>query len=198
MCSHLRTGVGLVALGLLAAGAVSARANEPGSPKPPATPQEVHKAVKRGLSFLVEDAAQWRKDRSCSTCHKPELFFTDGFSRGWSLHESELPRKTPNLLNVGWQRSLFFDGRAKTLEEAILWHGGEATLSIKYYRRLKSTQRTELIAFLQSLVAPGSGTQPGATPAGGPGPGFGGFVPISSRGKPNQVGMCFNCVFGFP
>ncbi len=43
----------------------------------------------------------------------------DGLSRAWGLDESELTRKTPGLLNVGWQRSLFFDGRVKTLEEQV-------------------------------------------------------------------------------
>ncbi|MEZ5393484.1 MAG: cytochrome-c peroxidase [Bryobacterales bacterium] len=35
----------------------------------------------------------------------------------WGLQETELRRKTPNLLNVGWQQSMFFDGREKTLED---------------------------------------------------------------------------------
>lgn len=85
-------------------------------PHPPDNPSTPEK-VKLGEMLFFETMLSERRQRSCSTCHKPELFFTDGFSRGWSLHESELPRKTPNLLNVGWQRSLFFDGRAKTLEE---------------------------------------------------------------------------------
>jgi cytochrome c peroxidase len=79
----------------------------------PGTPEK----IKLGEMLFFETMLSERRQRSCSTCHKPELFFTDGFSRGWSLQESELSRKTPNLLNVGWQRSLFFDGRAKTLEE---------------------------------------------------------------------------------
>ena len=55
--------------------------------------------------------------RSCGTCHKPALLFMDGLSRAWGLHDMELRRKTPGLLNVGWQRSMFSDGRVKTLEE---------------------------------------------------------------------------------
>jgi cytochrome c peroxidase len=81
----------------------------------PATPEK----IKLGEMLFFETMLSNRNQRSCSTCHKPELFFTDGFSRAWGLHETELPRKTPNLLNVGWQRSMFFDGRAKTLEEQV-------------------------------------------------------------------------------
>ena len=69
--------------------------------------------------LFFETMLSSRGQRSCSTCHKPELFFTDGFSRGWGLFETELPRKTPNLLNVGWQHTLFFDGRAKSLEDQV-------------------------------------------------------------------------------
>jgi hypothetical protein len=101
MCSHFRTGVGLVALGLLA-GVASARADEPGKPGPPetpATPQEVHKAVKRGLNFLVQDAAQWRKDRSCSTCHH-------GTMTVWALCEA---------------RRQGYDVDADTLTDTVKW-----------------------------------------------------------------------------
>lgn len=43
------------------------------------------------------------------------------------------------------------DGRARTLEEAILWHGGEAEVSRERFRRASSDEREALIAFLRSL-----------------------------------------------
>ncbi|WP_456319602.1 di-heme oxidoreductase family protein [Halomonas elongata] len=43
------------------------------------------------------------------------------------------------------------DGRARTLEEAILWHGGEADTSAAAYRALPAERRHELIRFLESL-----------------------------------------------
>lgn len=43
------------------------------------------------------------------------------------------------------------DGRARTLEEAILWHGGEAEPAQKKFRTLPKSSRKELIKFLQSL-----------------------------------------------
>ena len=43
------------------------------------------------------------------------------------------------------------DGRARTLEEAILWHGGEAEASMKLFRNMSANDRAALIAFLQSL-----------------------------------------------
>ncbi|NLQ18894.1 c-type cytochrome [Marinomonas sp. M1K-6] len=43
------------------------------------------------------------------------------------------------------------DGRARTIEEAILWHGGEAKPSQAYYKKLNKQQRNKLIYFLESL-----------------------------------------------
>ena len=43
------------------------------------------------------------------------------------------------------------DGRAQTLEEAILWHGGEASRSKNRFKRLKKDERHALISFLNSL-----------------------------------------------
>lgn len=43
------------------------------------------------------------------------------------------------------------DCRAATLEEAILWHGGEGASSRAAYTQLNTTQRQAVIAFLKSL-----------------------------------------------
>ena len=43
------------------------------------------------------------------------------------------------------------DGRARNLEEAILWHGGEAEASRDKFRELDADQRADLIAFLKSM-----------------------------------------------
>ena len=43
------------------------------------------------------------------------------------------------------------DGRARNLEEAILWHGGEARAARERFRTLPAKARRELVAFLESL-----------------------------------------------
>lgn len=43
------------------------------------------------------------------------------------------------------------DGRARTLTEAILWHGGEATASRQRFEALSTADREALLAFLKSL-----------------------------------------------
>lgn len=43
------------------------------------------------------------------------------------------------------------DGRARTLEEAIFWHGGEAETTKERFRTWSAQDRAALIAFLKSL-----------------------------------------------
>jgi len=47
--------------------------------------------------------------------------------------------------------SYLHDGRARTLEEAILWHGGEGEKSRAAYVALPEADKTALIAFLKTL-----------------------------------------------
>ncbi|HTA81291.1 MAG TPA: di-heme oxidoredictase family protein [Bacteroidia bacterium] len=49
------------------------------------------------------------------------------------------------------QGQYLHDGRARTLMEAIMWHGGEAYNAKEYVRNLSAYDRDALIAFLQSL-----------------------------------------------
>lgn len=65
--------------------------------------------------------------------------------------------RTPPLWGLGLAarvngyRFLLHDGRARSFEEAILWHGGEAQKSRDAFRGLPKTARNELLQFLESL-----------------------------------------------
>ena len=65
--------------------------------------------------------------------------------------------RTPPLWGIGLTQTVnghnnfLHDGRARTLLEAVMWHGGEAAASKNYVRNLNKTQRDALIKFLQSL-----------------------------------------------
>ena len=43
------------------------------------------------------------------------------------------------------------DGRARTLAEAILWHGGEAEASKETFRTMAKVDRDALVKFLTAL-----------------------------------------------
>lgn len=60
---------------------------------------------------------------------------------GIALHE-KINKKKPNLLH---------DGRARTFQEAILWHGGEAQASKEAYMNLPKEKREKLLKFLEEL-----------------------------------------------
>ena len=55
------------------------------------------------------------------------------------------------LVPVEGDRGLLHDGRARTIEEAILWHGGEGSFSRAEYLRADLEDRQLLLAFLESL-----------------------------------------------
>jgi CxxC motif-containing protein (DUF1111 family) len=66
--------------------------------------------------------------------------------------------KTPALWGLGLSKDtqggsyfLMHDGRAHSLEEAILLHGGEATNSREKYKLLSDTEKSNLLKFLESL-----------------------------------------------
>jgi CxxC motif-containing protein (DUF1111 family) len=65
--------------------------------------------------------------------------------------------RTPPLWGLGLNEAVngheFFlhDGRARSVEEAILWHGGEAETSKNGFVNLTAEQREQLLSFLGSL-----------------------------------------------
>lgn len=65
--------------------------------------------------------------------------------------------RTPPLWGIGLaqvvnpQSGFLHDGRARTPEEAILWHGGEAQPAADSYRQMPADERKALIDFLNSL-----------------------------------------------
>ncbi len=65
--------------------------------------------------------------------------------------------RTAPLWGIGLQSRvnehtfLLHDGRARSIAEAILWHGGEAEAARERFRHLKASERDALLAFLNSL-----------------------------------------------
>jgi len=54
---------------------------------------------------------------SCSSCHAPDLNWTDGRRTSVGHNHSYHSRNTPSLENVWANKSYFWDGRANTIEE---------------------------------------------------------------------------------
>lgn len=62
--------------------------------------------------------------------------------------------RTPPLWGVADSGPWLHDGRAESLEGAIELHGGEALLIRQAYQALPEEDRADVVAFLESLVAP--------------------------------------------
>ncbi len=60
----------------------------------------------------------------------------------WGMHAAFVSGQPLRLLH---------DGRARTIEEAILWHDGEARLARDRFAHLTATQRQQLVAWIDSL-----------------------------------------------
>ena len=65
--------------------------------------------------------------------------------------------RTPPLWGIGLQKSLsntarfLHDGRARSISEAILWHGGEAEYAKQQYIKMNKAERQALLIFVKSI-----------------------------------------------
>ena len=119
----------------------------------------------------------------CADCHTPDLGPIAGFYSNLLLHDmgGELASstgyygdppappsegtgtpppvanewRTPPLWGVADSAPYLHDGRAATLDDAILLHAGESTGVTARYQALPPAEKADLLAFLRSLRAPG-------------------------------------------
>ncbi len=103
----------------------------------------------------------------CASCHRPSWRlgeqsiqpYTDLLlhDMGESLSDGNAEWRTAPLWGIGLTEQVngntyyLHDGRALSLMEAILWHGGEAQPQRDAVLALDATQRDQLIRFIQSL-----------------------------------------------
>ena len=76
--------------------------------------------VNLGKKLFYDPILSATKSRSCATCHKPELAFTDGLKTALSVDgQTYLKRNTPTLINSAFQTRQFFDSRTSVLENQL-------------------------------------------------------------------------------
>lgn len=119
-----------------------------------------------------EPGAREFASAGCPSCHRPELPGTSG-ARVTLYSDLELHGMGPDLAGVSedaavpaqsWRTAplidiarrlasgstLLHDGRARTIEEAILWHGGEARFARDAYAGLPKDARAALSRYVSS------------------------------------------------
>ena len=112
---------------------------------------------------------------TCNRCHIPSYLTSEGVEiapySDFLLHDmgealsdghraflaSESEWRTPPLWGVGLYKTVsgeanyLHDGRARSIEEAILWHGGEARHAKEAFKALEKSKRDLLVAYVKAL-----------------------------------------------
>lgn len=123
-------------------------------------PKPAHKKVD-GLTVFTETG--------CAACHRPSLPLSDGKTisayTDLLLHDmgAELADgigdgsasgsewRTPPLWGLSKATRYLHDGRAKSVREAIEWHGGEAKRAKNAFTKLSEQQQKRLLNYLKGL-----------------------------------------------
>ncbi len=105
----------------------------------PRLPGLAHQIIRPYTDLLLHDMGEGLAD------HRPD-FLASG--REW---------RTPPLWGIGLAQKVnpkagfLHDGRARTILEAILWHGGEGEFSARTVRDMSPAERRALLKFVESL-----------------------------------------------
>ncbi len=89
-------------------------------PAPEQNPQTPEK-IELGKKLFFDRRLSGDGTMSCATCHDPDHAFADGLDISLSYPTTRNWRNSPTILNVGYQKSLFHDGRALSLEDQALF-----------------------------------------------------------------------------
>jgi cytochrome c peroxidase len=89
-------------------------------PIPGNNPQTAEK-IELGKKLFFDRRLSGDGTMSCATCHNPEQAFADGLDISLSYPTTKNWRNSPTLMNSAFQKNLFHDGRAKTLEDQALF-----------------------------------------------------------------------------
>lgn len=73
-----------------------------------------------GKVLFFDHRLSGNNEVSCQTCHDPELGYGDGQATFTKIDGTLGLRNSPTVINSGFYTTLFWDGRAKSLEEQAL------------------------------------------------------------------------------
>lgn len=77
--------------------------------------------ISLGKLLFFDPILSGNNARSCASCHKPEMAFTDGEVKSVAFNfKGSIDRNAPTIINAGFQKSQFADSRVQFLEDQVV------------------------------------------------------------------------------
>ena len=115
----------------------------PPVPEPANNPTTKEKVV-LGKTLFFDPRLSGSGQFSCASCHDPDLAWADGRTVSFGHERLAGKRNAPSVMNTGYARNLFWDGRAASLEEqavspiiADVEMNADATSAVKHIAEVK-------------------------------------------------------------
>jgi len=89
------------------------------TPLPPARENFSPQQIDLGRYLFFDPVLSRDGSIACASCHNPDQGFSDGMPHPFGIDKQPVARSAPSLWNVGFLKILFWDGRAKTLEQQM-------------------------------------------------------------------------------
>jgi cytochrome c peroxidase len=109
-----------------------------------------------GKQLFYDPILSVNNKRSCASCHKPELAFSDGLKTSKAIEEGKfLKRNSPGLINAVYAERFFHDLRAESLEdqtEHVIFSSDE--FNHDYYRIFDRLGKSKSYVALFSAAFP--------------------------------------------
>jgi cytochrome c peroxidase len=133
--------------------AIEAPLGLPPVPIPPDNPPTAD-AIALGKKLFFDARLSGDDTVSCATCHNPQLSFTDGMAGSIGIGKKTGRRNAPTVLNSAYDSTLFWDGRAASLEQQAGFPianpdemGQSHELSIKKFERIPEYKKEFELVF---------------------------------------------------
>lgn len=91
----------------------AARFSPPDSRENPTSPEK----RSLGLKLFFDVRLSKSQGVSCASCHEPQLGWSNGVAFSFGEHRQQITRHPPTLVGVAFHKTLFWDGRADSLEQ---------------------------------------------------------------------------------
>ncbi|MDX2190453.1 MAG: cytochrome c peroxidase [Bacteroidota bacterium] len=89
-------------------------------PDVPADNKPTQARIDLGEKLFFDPILSRDNSVSCASCHLPDRFFTDNLTVSIGIEGRKVERNSPTLINVAFQKSMFWDGGNPTLEQQVL------------------------------------------------------------------------------